>query len=747
MRTIHFCSLAIILASLCGSLLSAQPAILPDPSWTSADEGRYSTGMIWRDCNNDGFIDVFFSNGNDIVLAPNTIYLSNQGSLPATPSWFSSNADYSGHCAVGDINDDSFPDFAVSNFIGDGGFSTQEHMNMYYNQGFVPTYHPDWTSQDAFYSFSCALGDPDGDGDLDLAFATGEGYTDVVQPDKIFFNNSGTLDRIPGWESTRQTRAMDVTWGDIDNDGDLDLALCYNFYPPAIHYNNNGVIESAVGWEAANVEPANTLILGDVNGDGWRDVVVAFNNQLGGSGRFRVYLNNGDGTIQTSPDWQSNTTGYGSGVSLYDYDNDGDQDLAAGQWWNELMIYENTGGTLTTTPIWTSNPSTVVEEIAWVDVDGNGVELFADTITDVSGKKVFYAKYHPLHQLDSVQVDGITMPIDQYCFDLVDGWVSLATEPSSHMAIYYQHSNICDIAISNWDTDNYVYPCTLNPAVQFSSTYTVDFAPTLVDFFDNTTGSSGHVWQFGDGSTSTNTDPQHEYMSGGAFDVTLGVDLPDRRHTRRQNKMIIVLADTVKIPDIEINPGEPITLTVDLTNAHPLTHFVIPILHSPSFYLAYDHLDAIDCRTEGLGTVTLVSASAQKATIEFIASSGKSLPPGYGPVFNIHFDPVTTPGTNIVDTTTLSSRSLIADAPYLTFVPAVEPGSITIRDYLCGDPSCDGTVNVGDAIYLVNWIFKGGAQPCVLDAADANCDGQQNIGDAVYLINYVFNGGPEPCCP
>ena len=28
---------------------------------------------------------------------------------------------------------------------------------------------------------------------------------------------------------------------------------------------------------------------------------------------------------------------------------------------------------------------------------------------------------------------------------------------------------------------------------------------------------------------------------------------------------------------------------------------------------------------------------------------------------------------------------------------------------------------------------------------DANCDGDCNVGDAVYIINYVFKGGPEPC--
>jgi len=30
-------------------------------------------------------------------------------------------------------------------------------------------------------------------------------------------------------------------------------------------------------------------------------------------------------------------------------------------------------------------------------------------------------------------------------------------------------------------------------------------------------------------------------------------------------------------------------------------------------------------------------------------------------------------------------------------------------------------------------------------AGDANCDDDCNVGDAVYLINYVFKGGAAPC--
>jgi hypothetical protein len=66
--------------------------------------------------------------------------------------------------------------------------------------------------------------------------------------------------------------------------------------------------------------------------------------------------------------------------------------------------------------------------------------------------------------------------------------------------------------------------------------------------------------------------------------------------------------------------------------------------------------------------------------------------------------------------------------------------------FLCGDPNGDVQSNVGDAVFLINYIFNGGAAPDPVESGDANCDGQGNVGDAVYLINYVFNGGAPPCC-
>ncbi len=69
---------------------------------------------------------------------------------------------------------------------------------------------------------------------------------------------------------------------------------------------------------------------------------------------------------------------------------------------------------------------------------------------------------------------------------------------------------------------------------------------------------------------------------------------------------------------------------------------------------------------------------------------------------------------------------------------------------ICGDANGDDAINIADAVFLINYIFKGGPAPDPLCVGDANGDDAVNIADAVYLINYIFKSGPAPsseCCP
>ncbi len=65
--------------------------------------------------------------------------------------------------------------------------------------------------------------------------------------------------------------------------------------------------------------------------------------------------------------------------------------------------------------------------------------------------------------------------------------------------------------------------------------------------------------------------------------------------------------------------------------------------------------------------------------------------------------------------------------------------------YVNGDVNSNGSVNISDAVFLINFIFSNGPYPNPW-ATGVHIDANPtvNISDVVYLINYIFSGGPPP---
>lgn len=74
----------------------------------------------------------------------------------------------------------------------------------------------------------------------------------------------------------------------------------------------------------------------------------------------------------------------------------------------------------------------------------------------------------------------------------------------------------------------------------------------------------------------------------------------------------------------------------------------------------------------------------------------------------------------------------------------VPTNKVWVKYFKAGDANGDNGVTVSDVVYLINYLFKGGAAPDPLEAGDVNCDGTVSVSDVVYLINYLFKGGPPP---
>jgi hypothetical protein len=64
-----------------------------------------------------------------------------------------------------------------------------------------------------------------------------------------------------------------------------------------------------------------------------------------------------------------------------------------------------------------------------------------------------------------------------------------------------------------------------------------------------------------------------------------------------------------------------------------------------------------------------------------------------------------------------------------------------------GDADGDGAMNITDGIFVLNYLFLGGATPTCLEAANGNDDAEINITDGIFILNYLFLGGNAPPAP
>jgi len=454
MRTLFLCTLILLAGTAPAQILL--PSV---PTWTSVELDYNGTGLDLGDVDGDGWLDLAVSNGNDITESPNFIYHNQAGELPTAATWVSDDARYSGHCQLADVDGDGYPEFMVANYIGaDWTFG---QVQLYDNATGVLATTPTWESPTDVHTFRAVFGDPDGDGDLDLAVATGEAYHGYQEANLVFFNEGGVLQSTAGWRSDVLDTCYDVKFADMDLDGDQDLLfLGGGAGVVSIYFNEGGTLATTPGWTTAGTDNGNTFDVDDLDGDGRPDLLVGYNTQLGGSGRFAIYLTDG-GELPTTPTWTSDFHGYGSAVVCADMDRNGAVDLVTGGWWQPVRVYLNRGGGVFATEAdWQSSASwsSVVENFALADLDRSDAVAHEHTAPGGGSGLVALPRRH-LQSVDAVFVDGVELSPAQYCVSLRDGWISLGETgaPGSEVSVSYQASAALDLAVSNWDDATYVF--------------------------------------------------------------------------------------------------------------------------------------------------------------------------------------------------------------------------------------------------------------------------------------------------
>jgi len=313
------------------------------------------SGMDWGDFDNDGDSDLLLGIAGSSLL----IFKNKPQGMGNNPFWNLTANRLTTDVAFADMNGDGKLDVVEG--------VANEKNNIYFNNNYQISSIRGWWSQSLEPTSSIALGDVDNDGDIDLVVGNRQSHNEL-------YINGGIgvgLPTLPSWTSMNSSATMDVSLGDYDNDGDLDLLEATAF---GHDYIQQFIIDSSSfgishTWSSQSQGDSGSVAWGDVDGDGDLDFIT-------GDGNDGILLNVHEGyQINPSHDWNNGALHYTKSVELADMDGDNDLDILFG---NSLgaasYVYENTGSGFI--PFWDSgqNPSYYVNDMILFDVNDDGAK-------------------------------------------------------------------------------------------------------------------------------------------------------------------------------------------------------------------------------------------------------------------------------------------------------------------------------------------------------------------------------------
>lgn len=318
-----------------------------------------SDGVSFADVDNDGDVDCFeVTYGFGSTGRKNYFYRNNgDGSFTYEPTIaMGLPLTFSEMCTWIDANNDNFLDLYFTNSNG-------SLANLYYeNQtdgSFLQVTSLPITSENLL-SRSINWIDYDGDGDSDLFIANEDNANNSL------FRNDGpnTFTQITNIEITQNGKtSAGSSWADIDNDGDFDLfAANWEGQNNQLFINDGGIFtEQTTSIIASGGGNSFGSSFGDMDNDGDLDLFVC-NAYFTGQTQNFVYLNDGSGNFtQDTSSTLAAHSGYTFGCAFGDYDKDGWLDIILANTLNENQnnsLYHNTGtGSNWITILCKGNPS------------------------------------------------------------------------------------------------------------------------------------------------------------------------------------------------------------------------------------------------------------------------------------------------------------------------------------------------------------------------------------------------------
>ena len=265
---------------------------------------RFGMGACAADYDNDGWTDLYVT-----AFGGNTLYRNVGGSDASGRSFVDVSAEagtagdgWSSSCAFGDVDNDGDVDLYVANYV-DFDLDNNKYCGDVRNVRFYC--HPN-----IYNGVADVLYRNDGDGT----------FTDVTRESGVW---------------TTEGKGLGVVFVDFDDDGNPDIYVANDSTPNFLYRNRgDGTFEEtgllagvAVGMDGQPLAGMGTDA-GDVDGDGRDDLIVTnLDHQT-----HTLYRGMGSGlfvdTTYESGIGEATLPYVGFGTVLFDYDNDGDLDLA-----------------------------------------------------------------------------------------------------------------------------------------------------------------------------------------------------------------------------------------------------------------------------------------------------------------------------------------------------------------------------------------------------------------------------------
>ena len=237
----------------------------------------------------------------------------------------------------------------------------------------------------AEYTNQLTVVDIDNDGDKDIVWANGQGYSTLgalLKP-RIYVNNGSGV-----FTDETDTRVAGITGcfrgveaGDCDRDGDWDIVLAqdYNRRPLLLINNGAGVFADQTTTRLPNITMGSSRAqFGDVDNDGDLDLLFCNSgaNRFSTTGRPRLFINGGTGIYTDAPTTQFPSTALSEQLDCVfgDVDNDLDLDFhigtrASGTMSSQLWLNNGAGTFAKLTPFVTDASSYSYD---FGDIEGDG---------------------------------------------------------------------------------------------------------------------------------------------------------------------------------------------------------------------------------------------------------------------------------------------------------------------------------------------------------------------------------------